>query len=651
MLNVMRERFNQLKWILIAIVAAFVFGFVFIDMGMGGAGGGAGADDRAYAARVNGETITYRDFDRALYYTEQNYRQMYGDQFSPEMLQTLGLEKQVLDGLIDQRLLIQEARRLNLEATPEEVRRRIMQIPTLNPDGKFVGTELYTRYVTGQLGYQSASEFEDELARDITTSKMESALQSSIIVSPKAAEAEYRRMNEVAKIRYVLYPAAREVANVNVTPAEVDQFYKDNQAKYAHGEQRLLKYLVADFARLRTMIQPTDAQLRQRYEANKDQYKSGESARIQHILIKVDPTAPPAADAAAKAKADSLVAQLRGGADFAALARQHSADPSSSAQGGDMGFVERGQTVEPFDRAAFSIALNQISDPIRSQEYGYHIIRVSERRQPAVRTFEEIRPMLISQATDEMAKEQARQEVARITTIIRNKKPATADEFAALANDKISSNDTQWFSRNDSIPGIGNNAQLTQWVFGSKQGDVGDPIGTQRGIVVPYLAGIRPAGVAPLAEIRQRVEADAKAAKARDIATNALRTAMAGAPAVDAVAAKTGLTAADTQVSRQAAIGGFTGDTTELVKAAMAAKPGEMVGPVAVGEGAVVFQVTEQTRVTPEELKERASQYLEALRGQQARSLRIVLLERLRKSAAIDINQQALRSSQNQPAA
>ena len=650
MLNVMRERFNQLKWILIAIVAAFVFGFVFIDMGLGGAGT-AGGDDRAYAARVNGETITYRDFDRALYYTEQNYRQMYGDQFTPEMLQSLGLEKQVLDGLIDQRLLIQEARRLNLEATPEEVRRRISQIPTLNPDGKFVGTELYTRYVTGQLGYQSAAEFEDELARDITTSKMESALQSSIIVSPKAAEAEYRRMNEVAKIRYVLYPAAREVANVSVTPAEVDQFYKVNQAKYAHGEQRSLKYLVADFARLRSQIQPTDAQMRQRYEANKEQFRSGESARIQHILIKVDPTATPAVDAAAKAKAESLVAQLRGGADFAALARQHSGDPSSAGQGGDMGWVERGQTVAPFDNAAFSIALNQISDPIRSQEYGYHIIRVSERRPSAVRAFEEVRPMLISQVTDEMAKDQARQEVARITSIFRNKKPATADEFAALANDKISSNDTQWFARNDSIPGIGNNAQLTQWVFGSKQGDVGDPIGTSRGIVIPYLAGVRPAGVAPLAEIRARVEADARTAKAREIAMNALRAAMAGAQAIDAVAVKTGLTAADTQVTRQAQIGGFTGDTSELVKAAMAAEAGQMVGPVAVGEGAVVFQVTEQTKIKPEELKERASQYLEALRGQQSRSLRIVLLERLRKSAEIDINQQALRSSTSQPAA
>lgn len=650
MLNVMRERFNQLKWILVAIVAAFVFGFVFIDMGLGGAGT-AGGDDRAYAARVNGETITYRDYDRALYYTEQNYRQMYGEQFSPEMLQNLGIERQILDGLIDQRLLVQEARRLNLEATPEEVRNRILQIPTLNPGGKFVGAELYSRYVTGQLGYQSPAEFEDELARDITTAKMESALQSSIIVSPKAAEAEYKRMNEVAKIRYVLYPAVREMANVTATPAEVDAYYKNNQVRYAHGEQRLLKYLVGDFAKLRAQIQLTDAELRRRYEAAKEQYRSAESARIQHILIKVDPAATPEADAAAKAKAESLVAQLRAGADFAALARQHSGDPSSSSAGGDMGFVERGQTVEPFDRAAFSIALNQISDPIRSQEYGYHIIRVSERRPPAYRSFEEVKGQIMTQAVDEMAKDQARQEIARIMAVIRQKKPATPDEFAALANDKISSNDTQWFQRTDSIPGIGNNMQLTQWVFSARQGDIGEPVGTVRGIVIPYLSGVRPAGVTPLAEVRQRVENDVRAEKARQIAMKALHDARSGVSTVDAVASKVGLTPAETQVTRQAQIGGFTGDTSELVKAAMAAAEGEMTGPVAVGDGAVVFQVTEQTRISPADLKQRALEYLEALRGQQARSLRTVLLERLRKTAKIEKNEQALRSAATQPSA
>ncbi|HEU4522693.1 MAG TPA: peptidyl-prolyl cis-trans isomerase [Thermoanaerobaculia bacterium] len=650
MLSTLRSVFNRLKWALIAIVGAVIVGFVFIDTGMGGAGAAIG-DERAYAARVNGETITFRDFDRALYYTEQNYRQMYGDQFTPEMIQSLGLGQQVLDSLIDQRLLIQEARRLNLEATPEEVRDRILQIPVLNPDGKFVGSELYTRYVTGQLGYQTPAEFEDELARDITTAKMESALQSSIIVSPKAAEAEYRRMNESAKIRYVLYPSSRELANVTVTPAEVDAYYKANQAQYAHGEQRAMKYLIADFARLRSQIQPTDADLRRTYETAKEQYRSGEAARIQHILIKVDPTAAPEVDAAARARAESLVAQLRGGADFAALARQHSADPSSASAGGDMGWVERGQTVAPFDQAAFSIPLNQISDPIRSQEFGYHIIRVSERRPPQYRTFEEVKPSLVAQVTDEMAKDQARQEVNRIMSIIRQKKPATPDEFAALANDKISSNDTQWFQRSEPIPGIGNNAQLSTWVFSSKQGDIGDPIGTSRGIVIPYLSGVRPTGIAPLAEIRPRVEADARSAKARGIALNALKTAASGAQDIDAVAAKVGLSPAETTVTRQGQIGGFTGDIQELVKAAMSANQGQMGGPVTVADGAVVFQVTEQTRVTPEEIKERSTQYMDALRMQQARSLRTVLLERLRKGAEIDINEQAMQSASGQPAA
>lgn len=648
MLSTLRATFNQLKWVLIAIVAAVIVGFVFIDMGMGGAGT-AGGEERAYAARVNGETISYREFDRALYYTEQNYRQMYGEQFNPEMLRNLGLERQVLESLIDQRLLVQQARRLNLDATQEEVRNRILQIPTLNPEGKFVGAELYTRYVTGALGYQNAAEFEDELARDIATSKMESALQSSIIVSPKAAEAEYRRMNEAAQIHYVLYPASRELARVTVTPAEVEAYYKANQPRYAHGEQRSLKYLVADFTRLRSQIQPGEAELRRRYEASKEQYRSGESARIQHILIKVDPTSPP--DVAARSKAESLVRQLRAGADFAALARQNSADPSSAAAGGDMGWVERGETVEPFDRAAFSIGLNQISDPIRSQEYGYHIIRVSERRPAAYRSFGEVRPQLTAQVIDDMAKEQAREEIARIAAVIRQRKPATPDEFSALANDKVSSNDTQWFQRGEQIPGIGNNTQLTSWVFASRQGDIGDPFGTQRGIVIPYLAGIRPAGVLPLSEIRERVENDARMATAREAGMNALRDAMSGAASVDGVASKVSLAPADTQVTRQGHIGGFTGDTSELVKAAMAAPVGEIAGPVPVAEGAVVFQVTEQTRFTPEELKERSAQYLEALRMQQARSLRSVLLERLRKSSKIERNEQALRSAAPQPLA
>ena len=648
MLRVMRDSFHHLKWVLLAVVAAFIFGFVFIDMGLGGGTSTAGGDDRAYALRVNGDTVTYRDYDRALYFAEQNYRQMYGGQMTPEMLAGLGIQKQVIDALIDQKLLQQEAARLNLDATPQEIRERILEIPTLNPDGKFVGPELYKRYVTGSLGFSSEAEFEEQLAAEITQQKIESALASSIMVSPKAAEAEYRRMIENSRIRYVLYPASREAASVTITPAEVEAYYRANQAKYAHGEQRSVKYLLADYNRLRSQIVPDDAMLRQRYESNKEQYKTAESARILHILIKVDPTASAEVDAAARNRAQSLVAQLRAGADFGELARANSADPSSASLGGDMGFVERGQTVPPFDNAAFSIPLNTISEPIRSEQFGYHIIKVLERRPPGYRTYDEVKPQLAVQAAEDQSRSIAKEEMARIAAVIKQKKPNTPDEFAALANDKVTSNDTQWFAKNEMIPGLGYNAPLSNWAFTAKAGDVGTVMATQRGIVIPYLANVRPAGVTPLADIRARVENDAKLDKGRELAKAKLAAALPGAASIDGVALKLGLTASDTSVSRQGNVAGMSGDTSALVNAAMSAPVGQLQGPIIIGDGAVAFQVVDQKRVTPQEIAENTAAYIDALRSQQARSLRTVLLERLRKNAKVDINQTLMNNANAQ---
>lgn len=636
MLKMMRDNFQQLKWALLGVVAAFIIGFVYVDMGLGGAGQ-TKEQDRGYAARVNGETISYREFDRALYYTQKNYEQMYKQPLSNEMIQAMGLPRQVLDALIDQRLLLQQAKQLHLAATPEEVREKILQIPTLNPDGHFVGDELYARYVTGSLGYQSPAEFEDELGREITLQKMESALLNSIVVSPKAADAEYRRVTENAKIRYVLYPATRDIATVSVTPAEVEQYYKANQAKYAHGEQRELKYLVADVNRLRSQIVPTDAELQKRYNDSKEDFKQPESAHILHILIKVDPNATAAEDAAAKAKADNIVKQLRAGADFGKLARENSGDPSSSSKGGDMGFVERGMTVEPFDTAAFSIPLNTISDPIRSKEFGYHIIKVLERRPAGYRPFEEVKPMLAGQLASQMANDQARDEITKVSARLKQAKSKSVAEFTAMANDKISSNDTQWFGKNDAIPGLGNNSVLAGWAFSAKVGDIGDIIGTQRGPAIPYLAAIRPAGVPPVDEIRPRVEADARTAKALELARQTLAKALP-ASNIDDVAKKSGLTALETTVTRQGYVSGFRGDVSVLIDAAMSAKVGQMGGPIVMPEGAVVFQVLDQKRVDPKMIDENRASFAEMLRQQEGRNLRTVLLQRLRKQSTIDIN-------------
>jgi peptidyl-prolyl cis-trans isomerase D len=644
MLKVMRESFQQWKWALIAIVAAVILGFVFIDTGMGGGAVGGRAGDRAFAARVNGETITFNDFQRSLKNIEDMYRQMYGQQFTPEMAQQMGLQQQVLQSLVDQRLLVQEAGRLRIEATPEEIRKRLLSIPIFVQDGRFVGMELYTRYVTGPLGYPSTAAFEEDLGREIALQKMESAIQSSVLVSPKAAEAEYRRMNENASIRYVLLPASQQPAAAAVRPAEVEAHYRANQTKYSHGEQRQIRYLIADYARIRSQVVPGDEELRRRYEATKESYSQPASAYVQHILVRVDPGATPEVDAAMKAKADSLVQQLRGGADFATLARQHSEDPSSSSAGGVMGWIEMGQTVEPFERAIFSVPLNAISEPIRSDEYGYHIVRVSERRQAAVRSFEEVRRELVERVSDDMARDVARTEINRINALIRQNKPASVDAFSALANDKVTSNDGGWVGRTDPIGGIGSNQPLTQWAFQSKPGDVTpEPVGTARGIVIAYMAGTRPAGIMPLEEIRERVEAEIRDEKGREAARAALAQMMAGASSIDQVAGRLGQQVRDATVNRQGGIAGIQGDASQVVEAAIAGNVGELRGPILVSDGAVAIQIVDQKKLTAEQLTQSRVDMISAAREQQARSLRAVLLERLRKAARIEINDEITR--------
>ena len=644
MLKVMRDSFHHLKWVLLAVIVAFIFGFVFIDMGLGGGNlSGAQNENSSFAARVNGETITINDYQRALQNLEQMYAQMYGQQFTPAMAQQMGLPKQVLDSLVDQRLLGQEARRLNLNASPEEVRKKLLSIPTFSPDGKFVGMELYRNYVVGRLGYANTAAFEEDMAREITLTKMESAIQSSLVVSQKAADEEYRRTNENAKVRYVLVPAALHAAAVTVTPTDVENYYKANASKYVHREQRQVRYLLADYANLRTQLTPSEAELRTAYQAARQRYARPAAANVLHILVKVEPNAAPAVDAAARAKAQSLVAQLRGGADFATLAKANSDDPSSAGIGGSMGWVDMGQTVKPFEDAIFSIPLNTISDPIRSPEFGYHIVKVTERRAESVRPFEEVKAELTSSTVADKAKEVARMEINRLRAVVRNNKPADAQAFANLANDKVTANSSGWFGRTDPVGGLGPNQPLAEWVFSAKQGDVSDPVGTPRGIAIAYVEGIRPPGTTALSEIRAQVEADLRQEKGREAARAALAQQMAGKTSIDQVAAATGQAAQETVVRRDGNVTGITGDTAALVQAALNSAIGSLSGPIVVGNGAVAMQVVEQKKVTPDELAKNRATSVDTLRGQQARSLRASLLQRLRKNSEIELNDEITR--------
>lgn len=645
MLKVMRDSFKHLKWILVFVVFLFIF-FIFVDWGAGGGAGRSGVDSTSFAAKVNGQMVSLRDFDRALFFTQQNYEQLYGQSLTPEMIEALNLQQQVLNSLVDRQLLLQEAAKMGLTATEAEVRKKILEIPTLSPNGKFVGEELYERYVTSNMGYPSAADFEEDIAQEVTLDKLESALFNAVIVSPAAAEAEYRARNENARIQYVLYSAERAAEGITLTDAEIEAHYRANTSKYSHPEQRQVKYLLGDLAQVRSQLTVPDAQLRAEYEKNKESYKSGEAVRAQHILIKVDEAAGPEADTAAKARAESLYQQIRGGADFAALAREHSGDPGSAVRGGDLGFFEKGQMVAEFENAAFSLPAGQVSQPVRTS-FGYHLIRVAEKRPAGYRPFEEVRPVLERQLTETRGREQARERIAQARLRLQQSKTTTDEGFRAAATNGVTFNDTGWFARNDAISGIGRNATLSEWAFQAKPGDIGEIIDTGRGPVVPVLANTRPQGAAPLAEIKEQVAADLSKAKGREAARAALATAMQGST-LEQAAAAVGAQVSETTVTRQGAVQGL-GNARALADAALAANVGDVRGPIVTDQGAVVFKVVEQKKFDPTAFAAERDGLLTQMREGEARKLRNSLIAQLRRGSQVVLNERLARPAEPQP--
>jgi len=632
MLKVMRDSFQHLKWILVFIIFMFVL-LIFVDWGAGGATGRGPTE--AFAARVNGDTISLDEFNRTLYMQEQRYEQMYGQKLDEQARASLALPQRTLSSLIEERLLLQEADGMNLNATPAEVRRKILEIPDLNPGGKFVGSELYERYVKGNLGYPSAAAFEDLLARELTLSKIESAIANSIVISPKSAENEFRRRTENAKIRYVINSAERAAENVKLSRDEVTKFYNANLQRYLHGEQRHVKYLLADSARIQSQVKVDEAALRSIYGNSKEQYKVGDSVRASHILIKVDPSKPED-DAPARARAEQLAASLRSGASFETLAKANSADPSSTAKGGDLGFFQRGQMVPEFENAAFSQPIGEIGSPVKTS-FGYHIIKVTEKRPATYQSFEEVRPQLEMRAIDQKAKEQAREAITRAHATLGDAKK-TEEQFRAVANEQVSLNDALWFGKTDAISGIGRHQPLTDWAFSSEVGDVGPVIGTSRGPVVPILLGTRPAGTTALDEIYATVEHDAKLARGREIARAQLAAAMAPGKSIDDVATALGLTPVDATVTRDGFVSGLTGDNQVLIDAAMSGDAGETKGPVIVDTGAIGFRIIERKKFDPKEFEDAKASVMESMRQLEMRKLRAALLSRLRSKSDIETN-------------
>ena len=299
MLKALRENFKHLQWILWAVIAVFVI-FVFADWGMGSQRGGA---ETALAAKAGGIRITTAEFQKEYAFAEDRYRQAYGKNYSPELVRAMNLPEQVLNSLIDRRLFREEAERLHLKVTDDELTQHLLGIKDPQSgkalfvkDGVFVGDAAYRRILAAnRLVPQS---FEEAQREQILLEKLNRFFTEAVVVSDEEVKSEFEKRNVKAKIAWALLPVV-STAQAPATDVEAGAYFKTNPTPYMQPEKRKAKYLLVETAKIRPTIQVTDADVAADYTANAETFRKGEEVHARHILYKAEG----ANDAAQKSKA------------------------------------------------------------------------------------------------------------------------------------------------------------------------------------------------------------------------------------------------------------------------------------------------------------------------------------------------------------
>jgi peptidyl-prolyl cis-trans isomerase D len=454
-------------------------------------------------AMVNGAEISPQDFQQAYQTRYQQLQQALGTSFKPGLIDEKQLRGEVLRQLTNEKLLDQQVEKQHYSVSDADLVATIQQMPGFEVDGKFSPQVYQATLASNGL---TAAGFEQRERQGLSVSQLQNAIQASAFGTPQQLEIEQAVQNERRQIAYFTVTAKQYLDRMKVSDADIADYYKTHADQFMTPEKVTLAYVELDEAQLAKGIQASDAQLQALYEQQLASFKQDETREAQHILIIVNGD-DPKADAAAKAKAEDILKQLKTGADFAKLAEKYSGDPGSAKNGGDLGWIGRGAMVKPFEDALFSIPkVGDVVGPVRTK-YGYHIIKLDGIRAPTTKPFSQVHDQLLAEYQKKQADDQYF---------------ALGDQLANLAYEHPDS--LQTVSKQLNLPikmvddvtreagtGIAANPAVRQKAFSNEvltQGNNSDPI--QIGpnhVVVIRVKGHINSELKPLADVRAQIVA------------------------------------------------------------------------------------------------------------------------------------------------
>ena len=459
-------------------------------------------------AEVGGTPITSNDLQRNI------QARLRGSPLGNDPQMVSRMAGIVLDDMIVRRVLWTQAEKLGVGVSDFELQRGLeATIPSLYPNGVFVGLERYRDFISQQTG-MTVPQFEAQFRESLLQEKMRAIITDGVRVTSAEVRDEFIKRNTKARIDYVLFDPSQYLKAVEITPAALEAFFKKDPGKYKVPETRRVRYVLIDMDRVRSQVKLSDADLKQYYGQHVGEYHVSDRVKVSHILFKTEGKTPDEVTAIEK-KAREVLAQVKAGGDFAELAKKNSED-SSAPNGGDLGWIVRGQTVKEFETAAFSMKPGQVSDLIRTT-YGFHIIKLFDKQTTHLQTFEEVK----DQIRDQLERERLSDAQQTLTTRLEREFQQDPKNFQAIAQKNgLEVKETAPFRYNQPVPDLGTGEGFHNLAFQLREGAVGSGVSVPKGMAIIQVAQIVPEHLPQLEEVRAVVEQDYRAAQSQVLAVH-----------------------------------------------------------------------------------------------------------------------------------
>ena len=402
MLQFMRDYAKSwvIKVVLWTVVASFV-GSLFLVWGMGD------ETSAGVVATVDGKKIIYSEYQEFYKRILDFYKKQQGD-LNEELFAPI-VKKAAIDSLITRKLQLSIAKQEGLVLTDEEVIDEIQGMDIFKKDGRF-DKDLYIRIL--QANRMNPGGFEDSVREDLLIKKVENLIKDGVKISKKEVKDAYVRANEKVDVDYLILSPSNFINRVTFTPDKIEEFYNNNKSLFQRVEEMVVEYIAADLKGFEANIKIEDNRVNEYYNGHINEYKIPKRVKAGHILIAVSPDADEKVEVEGRAKAVKVLQELKGGGDFAELAKRYSDDPNKG-KGGDLGFFSKGQMVKQFEDAAFALKEGELSEPVRTP-FGYHIIKVEKIEDERTKALSEVRDDIVKILKDGDAKNIAKTELEGI---------------------------------------------------------------------------------------------------------------------------------------------------------------------------------------------------------------------------------------------